>query len=143
MKTHFLPCLCINTRSTAGVLTQYYNKTFSKMGITAMQFSLLVNIKIAGSTNITKLTQFVKLDKSTLTRTLTPLIEIGYVNSERGKSKRETILSLTPEGMEIVEKAFPAWQKLQEEIINYLGGEKEAEDFMNKLLKIQSLKELI
>ena len=77
MDKKFLPCVCMCTRRAAGALTSYYDKRFEPMGITVNQFSLMINIKSAGTTNITDLTRMVKLDKSTLSRTLAPLIDDG------------------------------------------------------------------
>ena len=83
MEKNFLPCVCMSARRAANALTNYYDKMFDPLGITVTQFSLMINIKSAATTNITDLTRVVKLDKSTLTRTLAPLIETGYVHSER------------------------------------------------------------
>lgn len=138
-QNQILPCLCQNTRRAANTLTKYYDKAFEDEEITASQFALLINIQRLGSTNITDLTQVVKLDKSTLTRTLAPLIDADYIHSERGRNKREIILSLTEKGHHKVASALPAWQRMQAEVTEFLGGEEEAWDFINKVLKIQKL----
>ena len=70
-------------------MTAYYDRNFAGMDISATQFSLMMNIKEIGKTNIKDLTNVVKLDKSTLTRTLAPLIEKGFIYSEQGKNRRE------------------------------------------------------
>lgn len=138
-QNQILPCLCQNTRRAANALTKYYDKAFADSEITTTQFALLKNIQRLGSTNITDLTQVVKLEKSTLTRTLAPLIDAEYIHSERGKNKREIILSLTEKGEEKVASALPAWQMMQAEITDFLGGEENAWDFISKLLKLQDL----
>ena len=128
------------TRRAAGALTSYYDKRFEPMGITVNQFSLMINIKSAGTTNITDLTRMVKLDKSTLSRTLAPLIDDGYIYSQRGRNRREILLTLTEKGQQKMAVAFPAWREMQSEMIELLGGEDEAEKFVDTLIRIQELK---
>ena len=127
MEKNFLPCVCMSARRAANALTNYYDKMFDPLGITVTQFSLMINIKSAATTNITDLTRVVKLDKSTLTRTLAPLIETGYVHSERGQNRREVLLSLTEKG--------------QQKMIERLGGDDEAEKFVDTLIRLQELKQ--
>lgn len=93
------------------------------------------------TTNITDLTRVVKLDKSTLTRTLAPLIETGYVHSKRGQNRREVLLSLTEKGQQKMAEAFLVWRKMQQEMIELLGGEQEAEKFVDTLIRLQELKQ--
>ena len=88
MNTKILPCVCMSARRAANALTYYYDKMFENMGITVNQYSLMVNINSVGTTNITDLTRIVKLDKSTLTRTLAPLIEAGRGVSGLAKGTR-------------------------------------------------------
>lgn len=141
MNTKILPCVCMSARRAANALTYYYDKMFENMGITVNQYSLMVNINSVGTTNITDLTRIVKLDKSTLTRTLAPLIEVGYIYSERGKNRREVMLSLTKEGKVKLEEVSPVWQKVQEEMVTLLGGAEDADKFVETLIRLQSLKE--
>lgn len=141
MSRNDLPCVCMSARRAANALTYYYDKMFDKMGITVNQYSLMKNIKAAGVTNITELTRIVKLNKSTLTRTLAPLIDAGYIHSERGKNRREVILSLTEKGQAKFEAVYPFWKKAQDEMIELLGGETAAERFIDTLICLQSLKE--
>lgn len=140
MDKRFLPCVCMSARRAANALTFYYDRIFEPVGITVTQFSLMINIKSAGTTNITDLTRVVKLDKSTLTRTLAPLIDAGFVHSERGQNRREIILSLTGKGQQKMNEAFPIWRQMQQEMTELLGGEEEAEKFVDTLVRLQELK---
>ena len=141
MEKKLFPCVCMSARKAANALTNYYDKMFDPLGITVTQFSLMINIKSAATTNITDLTRVVKLDKSTLTRTLAPLIETGYVHSERGQNRREVLLSLTEKGQQKMAEAFPVWRKMQQEMIELLGGDDEAEKFVDTLIRLQELKQ--
>lgn len=141
MDKKILPCVCMSARRAANALTYYYDKMFENIGITVNQYSLMANINSVGTINITDLTRIVKLDKSTLTRTLAPLIDTGYIHSERGKNRREVRLSLTEKGQQKMAEAFPVWRKMQQEMTELLGGEQEAQKFVDTLIRLQELKQ--
>lgn len=139
MKEKGLPCLCLSARQAAGALSKYYDNAFSELGLSVTQIALLRTIARKQETNITHLAQSMRLDKSTLTRTLAPLIAQGYICSERGSNRRETLLTLTELGNEAATKAEPLWENAQAEVIALLGGEEEAQEFAQKLLKLAGI----
>lgn len=141
MNQETFPCLCLSTRQTASALTSHYDRAFAETGLSTTQVALMINIRRKGQTNITELAQAVKLDKSTLTRTLAPLIRQGHINAERGVSRRETILTLTEQGQRAMDVAVPTWEATQADLIAFLGGEEKAWEFVETLLKLQELKE--
>lgn len=141
MNKEFLPCICLNMRRAAGAVTSYYDKKMETLGISTTQFSMMINIKSEGKINVGALAKLLKLEKSTLTRTLAPLIDKGFIHSERGENRREVVLTLTDAGQRKMEEAFPLWCQLQAEMIDYLGGEAMAKAFVETLSKLQVLKE--
>ena len=56
------------------------------------------------------------LDETTVTRTLRPLVEKGWVTVRAGKDKRERLVSITGAGTAKLAKARPAWQRAQERL---------------------------
>lgn len=141
MNQETFPCLCLSTRQTASALTSHYDRAFAETGLSTTQAALVLNIHRMGQTNITELARTVKLDKSTLTRTLAPLLRQGYIHSETGERRRETILSLTELGQRTADLAEPLWEATQAELISFLGGEEKAWKFVETLLRLQELKE--
>lgn len=141
MNKENLPCICLSMRRAASAATVFYDKKMEPLGISTTQFSMMINIKAEKVINMGSLAKLLKLEKSTLTRTLAPLIEKGYIHSERGENRREVLLSLTDKGMSKMDEAFPVWRGLQKEMTEFLGGEEEARAFVATLLKLQSLKE--
>ena len=142
MYKEFLPCIYLSTRRAANALTAYYDRAMSELDITTNQFSIMIHIRTAKEIKIVDLAKKLKLEKSTLTRTLAPLIEQEYIHSRRGENRKEIILKLTDKGQEKMSQAFPVWCELQKEVIDFLGGKKEAEEFVEKLLRIQMIKEI-
>lgn len=140
MSQEFLPCIYLSLRRAASALTYYYDKEMETLGISTNQFSIIINIKSAGEINMVNLAKILKLDKSTLTRTLAPLIDLGYVYSERGTNRREVILKLTETGEKKANEGFAVWRKIQQEMSEYLGGDESSKNFVSTLEKLQNLK---
>lgn len=141
MNKKYIPCICLSMRRAAGAVTTYYDRKMEPLGISLTQFSIMINIKSEGQINMGSLAKILKLEKSTLTRTLAPLIEKGFIYSQRGENRREVILTLTDQGQDKMKEAFPVWCQLQKEMTEYLGGEEAANVFVETLSKLQALKE--
>lgn len=50
-------------------------------------------------------------------------------------------IALTEDGIRKVDEVRPKWISLQKQVVDSLGGEDEAWDFMNKLIKLQEFKD--
>jgi DNA-binding MarR family transcriptional regulator len=82
-------------------------------GISVSQFSILVNLKDLSGCGVGELAQWLQLEKSTLARTLKPLVKAGYVEDASPKNVRPSRLRLTRAGEDILIAAGPAWQEAQ------------------------------
>lgn len=102
-------------------ITDLYDDILSPAGVSANQFSLLANISRMEGCGTGELARRVRLEKSTLVRTLQPLLRDGLIvdNSSAGNRKRQ--LCVTPAGHEVLEKAVPLWNKAQAEVVSKLG----------------------
>ncbi len=127
------PCHCINIRRASTSITSFYDEKLKSCGLTVNQFSLLRYLKFYGGLSVSDLALEMRLDRSTLVRTLKPLEEKGLVadTSEKGTRNRE--LTLTNKGTDLLSKAEPLWMETQKFITQYIG-----EDEMNLLKKVLS-----
>ena len=115
------PCVCINLRRIAQKVTDFYDKTLEPAGVSVNQYSLLVNVSRREGCGTGELARRVKLEKSTLVRTLAPLLRDGLIVDEStGKSRRRQLF-LTPAGEDVLKKAFPLWNEAQEAMAGKLG----------------------
>ena len=116
------PCICINLRRIGLKVTELYDNALESVGLSVTQYSLLVNLCRNEGCSTGELAERVKLEKSTLVRTLRPLLQRDLVvdKSTPGGGRRRC-LYLTATGEEILEKAFPLWQKAQQEVTAKLG----------------------
>jgi DNA-binding MarR family transcriptional regulator len=71
-----------------------------------------------------QLAQYLVMDRTTLTRNLKPLEREGLIQINPGKDKRTRLISLTPEGIEALQKALPLWELSQSSMISQLGKER-------------------
>jgi DNA-binding MarR family transcriptional regulator len=62
------------------------------------------------------------LDSTTLSRTLRPLEEKGWVRWRPGSDRRERHWDLTPGGRRKLAEAVPAWERAQRELRSRFGG---------------------
>lgn len=114
-------CHCINLRRSANALTAFYDRALSGAGLTVNQFSLLVNIGRSQPVSISALAAQVGLDRSTLARTLKPLLAEGLIADGAEAGERNRQLGLTAKGRARLKTALPNWEKAQRDVEAALG----------------------
>ena len=108
------PCLCANLRRATRAVTRVYEEEFRRAGFTgATQFHVLRAVRHAGSLRQGDLGVLLDLDKTTVTRTLKPLLQKGWLALEGGRDGREKWVTLTGAGEQQIQRARPAWDKAQ------------------------------
>lgn len=132
------PCLCIRLRRAAQRMTDFYSRMLAPVKLTVNQFSLLNNLSRMEGCGTGELARKVGQDKSTLVRTLQPLLRDGLINDHSSEDDRRRQLFLTPQGRSILDRAIPLWQEAQAELVVKLG-KKQAElmEFFDKLDSIE------
>lgn len=95
-----------------------YEKILEPSGMTITQFSVLAALYYARSIPMKKLAQRLVMDRTTLTRTLSPLEQRKLVVFEDDpKDLRTRKVNLTVEGLEALVSALPYWKQAQEKMI--------------------------
>jgi DNA-binding MarR family transcriptional regulator len=115
-------CACFNLRKAARAITQAYDAALAPSGMRATQFSVLQVVGFAEGAPMTRVAQLLGMDRTTLTRNLTPLEKLGWVRSEPGPDRRERTLELTRSGRAALERAKPLWQAAQDRIVSRIGA---------------------
>jgi DNA-binding MarR family transcriptional regulator len=107
-------CLCANLRRATRAVTHVYEEEFRRAGFTgATQFHVLRVVAQAGSLRQGDLGVLLDLDKTTITRTLKPLFQKGWLAQKAGKDGREKWVKLTRAGEQQIRHARPAWEQAQ------------------------------
>ena len=108
------PCLCNALRQASRAVTRLYDEELRSVGLRTTQYSLLRYLKHFGSVRQRDLGAATSLDETTLTRTLRPLIDAGWVTADPGEDRREKLVALSSAGSAKLAKALPAWERAQE-----------------------------
>ncbi|MBI3241248.1 MAG: winged helix-turn-helix transcriptional regulator [Chloroflexi bacterium] len=116
-----IPCVGFNTRRATRLVTQYYDKALAPTGLRSTQYSLLSGLSMLGEASMQDLAFVLAMDRTTLTRNLSPLLKKGLVKVSVGSDRRARPITVTPKGKTVLENAFPYWQKAQAHIVETLG----------------------
>jgi DNA-binding MarR family transcriptional regulator len=125
-----LPCMCASFRRAARALTQLYEEALRPLGLRATQFTVLQALSLAGEVSQGELGQMLAMDSTTLTRTLEILNRRGWVAKRQGSDRRQRRLRLAKGGHAQLQRALPAWEKVQASLRRRLG-EQRWHDFLN------------
>lgn len=136
MNQNSSPCTCLNLRRASKTLTDIYDKYLTSCQLSISQYSILRHINCLAPVSVSNLSIALRLDRTTLVRSLKPLEERELVEdiSEDGTRNRE--LQLTEDGKNVFQSANGLWEKAQSDLVEYLGRE-DAEKFSEMLEKIE------
>ncbi len=104
-------------------LGQIYDAELAAAGLKATQYSLLSHIDKLGPIRPTELAQANKLDASTLSRNLKPLVQAGWALVQPGDDGRSLLVSITQAGKAKRAEAQRRWRAAQEHTNQLLGME--------------------
>ena len=114
-------CTCARLRKLTRRLTRIYDAHLSAQAIKVTQYSLLANAA-QGDRTLTEFAAELEMDRSTLSRNLTPLVAQGWVTISVGDDPRSRSISVTAAGRRKLKAALPLWRKAQCEVEATLGA---------------------
>ena len=115
-------CTNLKLRQLMRRVTQHYDLEVGKTGLKGTQYSLLSYVAKLGPIRPGALAREMRIDASTLTRNLRPLIEAGLVKLDPGPDARSRLVSVTELGREKRQDAQRRWRVAQEGINRTLGA---------------------
>jgi DNA-binding MarR family transcriptional regulator len=125
-------CLGYRTRRLARTVTRLYNDCLRPLGLNITEMNLMAAIAAHGSVQPAKLGRAMELEKSTLSRNSSRLVDRGWVEIRDHQDGPGVLLALTERGNEMLLRALPAWQEAQQraqslvaETLPDLGARKE------------------
>ncbi len=117
-------CVCFSLRKTARAVTQLYDAALRPCGLRATQFTMLTAVRVLGGVTVNHLAEALVMDRTTLTRNLTPLKRDGLIRVQPGADRREREVTLTAAGWDILTRAMPLWEQAQGRITKGLGQDR-------------------
>jgi DNA-binding MarR family transcriptional regulator len=108
------PCLCDALRKATRRVTRMYDDALRPVGLRITQFSVLGYLSRHGEVRVRDLGAGLTLEETTLTRSLRPLEQQGWLQLRAGDDRREKYVSITPSGKELLKRAAPLWLAAQQ-----------------------------
>jgi DNA-binding MarR family transcriptional regulator len=71
--------------------------------------------------SVTRIADVLMMDRTTLTRNLNPLQQLGYIETSAASDRRSRALQITRKGEEVLNVAVPLWKEAQKQVDKTLG----------------------
>ena len=114
-------CTNLKLRQLSREVTRHYDAYVVRTGLKNTQYSLLSHVVLLGPIQPVELARRMKLDASTLTRNLQPLVAQGWVEVGPGHDARSRLVSATADGRAKRAEAQRAWKQAQLALNQRLG----------------------
>ena len=111
-----IPCLCGALRQASRAVSRLYDEEFRGIGLRTTQYSLLQLLRRSGDVRQRDLAGLTLHDETSLTRSLRPLVDAGWVAARTGEDRREKWFTITADGVAKLEEARPVWEQAQARI---------------------------
>jgi DNA-binding MarR family transcriptional regulator len=114
-------CTNLKLRQLTRRITQHYDAELAQAGLKTTQYSLLSHVLKLGPIRPGDLAQAMKMDASTLTRNLKPLVAAGWVEVAAGVDGRSRRITITDAGRGKRQDAQRHWKAAQSGINRLFG----------------------
>lgn len=105
-------CLCLHTQRAARALARRFDEALRPLDLTNGQFSLLMSLNRPVPPNLGSVAHLLAMDRTTLTAALKPLERRKLLKVAVDKEdRRGRLLTITPAGRALLNRAFPIWKK--------------------------------
>jgi DNA-binding MarR family transcriptional regulator len=112
-------CLYLRLRLASRRLLSLYEARLAASGVSMSQFGLLAGIAEEPELTMSRLAEIRELSPSTLTRTLRPMEDAGWI--EAFADGRQRRLRLTREGRARLKAAYAGWKRAQAEAVEIVS----------------------
>jgi|AraplaL_Cvi_mTSA_1032052.scaffolds.fasta_scaffold15829_2 DNA-binding MarR family transcriptional regulator len=116
-------CSCAAVRSAARAVTRAYDDALRPMQLRLTQFSILNKVDKEGQMKLSALAERQVMDRTTMARNIKPLEREGWLTVTVGADRRERLLTVTPAGKDVLERARPLWRAVTERFEDKYGHE--------------------
>ena len=114
-------CVCFNLRRVTRAVTQFYDSEMRRHGIRPTQGTILSSLQAKDNWSMAELSDWLRMDRTTLLRNLRPLQRDGLVQVTGGGHGNLVELAITAKGRKQIEKLRPAWKSAQSAVVKTLG----------------------
>jgi DNA-binding MarR family transcriptional regulator len=106
-------CTHLKLKQASRLVARHYDAYLTPSGLRQTQYSLLSGVVRLGPLQAGKLAAAMRLDASTLTRNLQPLLDRGLVAVQTGADARSRVVQATDAGQDLRVQAQKRWKRAQ------------------------------
>ena len=117
-----LVCTGARLRRLTRRVTAFYEHHMRDSGLKLSQYSLLAQLSEVPQ-SLTTLADRMEIDRTTLTRSLQPLLEQGWIAESSGTDARQRLFVRTAGGTRARNEARKYWRQAQAALEQHLGGD--------------------
>lgn len=117
-------CTNFKLRQLMRRVAQHYDAEMALCGLKTTQYSLLSHVVKLGPIRPSDLAAAMKMDASTLTRNLKPLVDAGWVTIAAGADARSRLVHITDAGRDKRSDAQQCWKLAQLSLNQTLGEDR-------------------
>lgn len=114
-------CTNLKLRQLSRAVSRHYDTYVSATGLKNTQYSLLSHVLLMGPVRPSDLAMRMRLELSTLSRNLQPLVAAGWVSIGPGEDARSRLVELTEAGRAKRAEGQRAWKQAQLALNERLG----------------------
>lgn len=119
-------CTNLKLRQLSRAVSRHYDGYVLATGLKNTQYSLLSHVQSMGPVRPSDLAARMRLDLSTLSRNLQPLVAMGWISIGPGKDARSRLVEVTEAGRAKRTEGQRAWKQAQLALNARLGTERVA-----------------
>ncbi|WP_324752026.1 MarR family winged helix-turn-helix transcriptional regulator [Roseovarius sp. Pro17] len=134
-------CLCLHAQRAARAVARRFDDALRPVGLRSGQFSILISLNRPEPPKVGSVADLLAMDRTTLTANLKPLERRGLLTvTPDAKDRRARRLTLTKDGLSLLEEAIPIWIATHEEIEHRLNGDVDVlRDELNSLTAVSGV----
>ena len=118
-----LNCTCYRVRKAARALTQFYDEALAEAGASLTKMSVLTELSRTPNLSVTALGDRLGMDRTTVSRTIKPMLRDGWIESIGAVDRRARNLVITEEGLETLSRCNVGWRHAESRMLRSIGLE--------------------
>ena len=119
-----LACTSARLRQLMRQVSRHYDLELAAAGLKITQYSLLSHVLKLGPLRPGELAASMKLDASTLSRNLKPMVDAGWLTLSAGSDARSRTVAVTEAGRAKRDEARRRWKAAQDSLNRRLGAKR-------------------
>ena len=117
-------CILRHVARASRAVVAAYDPALAEFDLTGHQFNLMKTVGNMGPMTVGALADTLGMDASGVPRAIRPLCDQDLIAVERGADRRQRLLSLTAAGRRLLDRATPAWARVQAELVDAIGADR-------------------